>query len=183
MANTDPPRVRSSTTRGGSSGNFALVSKEVKTARRTSSRCEEADRVGIAQRRGLRVREAEDETEQAAGHEEQAGQVQGIVVGTPVAIKPEQRADEGAGHEDEVDEERPPPRGVGGENAAEEESQRPARAGEGTIDPEGPSSLLRIGERRGQQGQHRGREQGPECALDGPGNHEHREVDRGTADR
>ena len=120
--------------------------------------------------------------EQPAGHQEEAGQVQGIVVSTLVVLQPEQGAGDGGGGKHEVDEERPSPRGVRGEDAAEEESERAACAGDGAVDPEGPPTLTRIGEGGGQEGQHRGGEQGPERALDGPGDDEHREVDRGTTD-
>ena len=120
--------------------------------------------------------------EQPAGHQEEAGQVQGIVVSPLVVLEPEQGAGDGGGRKHEVDEERPSPRGVGGEDAAEEESERPACAGDGAVDPEGLPTLIRISEGGGQEGQHRRGEQGPEGALDGPGDDEHREVDRGTTD-
>ena len=60
--------------------------------------------------------------------------------------------------------------------------ERAACAGDGAVDAEGLPALVRIGEGGGQEGQHRRGEQGPERALDGPGDDEHREVDRGPTD-
>jgi hypothetical protein len=146
------------------------------------SRHEKPDREGIAPRRGLRVREAEDEREQPPGHQEEAGQVQRVMVSPLVVCQPERRADDGARSEQKVDKERPPPCRVGSENATEEEPKRATRAGDGAVDPKGPSSLIGIGERRGQERQHGRGEQRPERALDGAGNDEHREIHRGTPD-
>ena len=106
--------------------------------------------------------------------QEEAGQVQRVVVSTLVGCEPEQGTGDRAGSKDEVYEERPPPRGVRGKDAAEEETQCAAGAGDGAVDPEGPTALLRIGEGGGQEREHRGGKQGPERALDGPGDDEHR---------
>ena len=86
------------------------------------------------------------------------------------------------GGKHQVDEERPSPRGVGGEDATQEESQCTACAGDSAVNSEGLPTFTRISERGGQEGQYRRREQGTERALDGPGDDEHREVDRGTTD-
>ena len=60
--------------------------------------------------------------------------------------------------------------------------ERAARPGDGAVDPEGLPSLRRISEGGGQEGEHGRGEQGSERALDGPGDDEHREVDREPAD-
>ena len=93
--------------------------------------------------------------EQPAGDQEEAGQVQWIVVSALVVLQPERGAGDGDNGEHEVDEKRPAPRGVRGQDATEEESERPPCPGYGAVDPKGPPPLVRIGERRGQEGKHR----------------------------
>jgi hypothetical protein len=83
------------------------------------------------------VGEPEDKREQTAGDQEEAGQVKRIAISDLVGLQPEQGAGNGDGSKQEVDEECPAPRGVGGEDAPEQQPQRAARAGDGAVEPEG----------------------------------------------
>ena len=49
-----------------------------------------------------------------------------------------------------IDEQRPTPRGVLGEQASQDQADGGAAAGDGTVHAEGPRPLLRFGERHGQ---------------------------------
>ena len=86
------------------------------------------------------------------------------------------------GREDEVDEQGPAPRDVGGQNATEEETDGATRPGDAAVDAEGLAPLGRIGERGGEEGQDRGGEERPEGALDAAGGDQHREADGGTTE-
>ena len=101
-----------------------------------------------------------------------------------LALEQPQRAagDRGAG-EDQVDVQAPAPRQVLGQRPAEQQPDRAARARDGAVDAERLAALLRVAERRGQQGQRRRRQHRGEHALAGAGGDQHREVDRGAADR
>ena len=129
------------------------------------------------------MREAVDQAEQAAAHQQQAGDVERVAVGRLVVLEPQHRANRGDRREGEVDEQRPPPRRVGREDPAEQEPHRPARAGDAAVDRERLRALGRDGEGRGQQREHRRREQRPERALDRAGEDQHREVDRRATER
>ena len=93
-----------------------------------------------------------------------------------VGLQAAQGAHRGDCRKKEVDEKGPAPRDVGREDSAEQQSERPSRSGDSTIDPEGLPPLLRIDEGGGQEGQYGRGEQGPESALDGPGYDQHHEV-------
>ena len=180
MANMDPPLVRLSTTRGGSSGYFALVSKEANTASRTTPATRNPIVKGLLHAVVSACEKPKTSENSPPATRKRPGRSNGSWSAPSSSCQPERGADDGDRSKHEVDEERPSPRGVGGEDAAEEESERAACAGDGAVDPEGLPTLLRISEGGGQEGQHRGGEQGPERALDGPGDDEHGEVDRGT---
>ena len=115
-----------------------------------------------------------------AGGQDQTRDVQGVPVSRPIVLQPQERARGGDGREDEVDEQGPAPRDVGGQNATEEEADGAARPGDAAVDAEGLAPLGRIGERGGEEGQHRRGEECPERALNAAGGDKHREADRGA---
>jgi hypothetical protein len=82
-----------------------------------------------------------------------------------------------------ADQQRPPPRGVLGEHAAEQQADRPATAGDRAVHTEGAGPLLGLGEGDRQQRQRRRRHQGTEGALQRPGGEEHAGVLRDAAER
>jgi hypothetical protein len=83
--------------------------------------------------------------------------------------------------EDEVDEERPAPRLVRGQDAPEQQADATARAEDRAVDAERPAPLGPIGERRGQQRQDRRCEDGAEHALHPTGRDQHPEGGCGAA--
>ena len=84
--------------------------------------------------------------------------------------------------EDQVHVQRPPPGQVLGQRAAQQQAYRAAGAGDRPVDGERSATVLRLGERGGQQRQRGGHQQRGERALAGPRGHQHGEVDRGAAD-
>ena len=109
---------------------------------------------GIAPRGGLGMRETENKREQPAGHQQQTA------AGPADRGQPPHRlsaragsASDRTGGEDEVDEERPSPRRVRGEDAAKQKSERAACASDGAVDAESLPTLRRISEGGGQEGQ------------------------------
>jgi hypothetical protein len=63
------------------------------------------------------------------------------VVSGRIGLQPEKGAGGGDRSKHEVYEEGPPPRGVGGEDATEQQPQRAARASDGAVEPEGLAPL------------------------------------------
>jgi hypothetical protein len=129
------------------------------------------------------VGEPVDQAEHSAGDQQDTGDVE---LGARCPRLPVQQygaAGDGNTGEDHVDVEAPAPGQVRGQRAAEQQTDRGARARDRAVDPEGLTPLLRVAEGRGQQRQRRGRQHRGEHALAGAGGDEHGEVDRGAADR
>jgi hypothetical protein len=136
----------------------------------------QGEAVGPAGR--LRVREAVDEAEEAAGGEHRAGHVEvGLPLGAMV-LQQHQRPDDGDRGEGEVDVEAPAPGEVLGEDAAEQQADRGAGARHRAEDAEGFAALGRIGEGDGEQREGGRGEDRAEEALDAAGDDQHAEGGR-----
>ena len=137
---------------------------------------EQGDRGRGAPAVGAGLGEPVDEGEQAAGHGRGAGQVVAVVGRGPAlrdVAEGGHRGHDGDGH---VDQERPAPRGELGQEAAEDEPDGRAAAGDAAVDGEGPGPLLGLGEGHGEQRQGGGRHDRGEGTLQGAGAEEHGRV-------
>ena len=85
--------------------------------------------------------------------------------------------------ERDVDEERPAPVQVLGQDAAEDQADGAAATGDRAVDAERLGALLGVGEHHGEQGERGGREQRAEDALQGTGAEHHRLAGGGAAER
>ena len=138
-----PPRLRSRTMRSGSSGLATRFCMHDERREQHAGGDEEADRHRVGPAVGLGVREAVDEGEQA-GRDEQVPGTSSLGRSAARAVREqEQPADEGDAGEDQVDEHRPAPVGVLGEEAAEQQTDRGAGTGDGAEDAERLAALLR----------------------------------------
>ena len=172
----EPPRSRLRTTRSGRSGCSARISMTTKLEQQHGGRHEELHRGRGAPPVGPGLGEAVDQGEQATGDGGRPGQVVAVVGrGPALADHPQggDRRNDGEGH---VDEQRPAPGGVLGQEAAEDEADGRAAAGDAAVDGEGPGPLLGFGEGDGQEGEGGRRHDGGEGALEGPGAEEHGRV-------
>ena len=80
-----------------------------------------------------------------------------------------------------IDEKRPAPRGVLGQQPAQDQADGGAATGDGAVHAERPCPLFRFGERHGEQRQGRRGHYGRKRALQGSGPEEHRPVLRQPA--
>ena len=69
--------------------------------------------------------------------------------------------------------EAPPPIEVLGQEAAEDQTEGGTADGDAGVDPEGPPPLSGVGERGGEQREHRRGQEGSETSLEGPGPDQH----------
>jgi hypothetical protein len=136
---------------------------------------EHFDREVVAPARGLRVREPEHECEQAVGDHERAGDVEPRPRPGPRVVHERQRACDRDQREHEVDVHAKAPGQRLGQDAAEQQPDRSARAGDRREHAECPGALGAVGERRGQERQSRRSEQGAERALERAGRSQHSE--------
>ena len=129
------------------------------------------------------VGEPVDHAEHAGRGEHHAQHVQpGLAVGRLVAPQQQHAPDDGQAGEDQVHVQAPAPGQVLGQDPAEHQADRAAGAHDRAVDAERPAALLRVGERRGQDRQGRGREERAEHALRGAGRDQHAEAGRRAAD-
>ena len=126
---------------------------------------EKSERDRVLPTGGVGVREAVHDCEQPGGYGERPWEVDLRAVFGARLLQQDGTTDEGDRGEDGIDEERPAPRRVRCENASEDEADGAASAEDRAVDAERPAALGRIGERRGQQGQDRRREQRSERPL------------------
>ena len=136
----------------------------------------------VAPARGLGVREAVDDREQARRSREDARQVEARAVGMGRVGDERDPADGRRNGEGEVDVHGEAPGEVLGQHAAEQQADRAAGSGDGAEDAECASAILTGRERGGQQRERRGGEQGAEDALQRACADEHLEALRGAAD-
>ena len=144
---------------------------------------EHDDRQRVAPAGGLGVREAVDEREQAGRGGDRARDVEARAVRRDDVVQQRERGDRGRDREQQVHVEAPAPGGVLGEQAAEQQADRGAAAGDRAEDAERLGALGRVGEGGGQQAERGGREQRAEDALGGAGGDEDAEALGGAADR
>ena len=97
-------------------------------------------------------------------------------VGGPAVGQEEGGTGDGHTADRQVHEQRPAPRGVGGEDPTEQQADGATTTGDGAVDAEGPPALGRVGECRGQHGQGGRCQQSAEGALEHPGEQEHGEA-------
>lgn len=140
--------------------------------------------VASDQPHGLGTGEAVHQGDQAERGEHDAGDVQRCAVaGAGRLTDDEVRARGGDDGERDVDEERPAPVQVLGEEAAEDQPDSATATGDGPVDAERLGALLGVGEHHGEQGEGGRGEQGAEDTLEGPGAEHHRLVLGGAAER
>ena len=174
--------MRSSTMRSGSNGFLARCSQSTNATSRTTARtrkvtgrrapqpCTEVS-FGFAGCFGLGgLGEAVDQRDEAGGRQQHAGDVVAGVAVAPCSRAPAGRRERGGDQRDRhVDAEAPAPRGVLGQDAADDQADRRAAAGDRAEHAERLGALLRLGERHRDEGQRRRRHQRGEGALQGAG--------------
>ena len=141
---------------------------------------DDRQRLGPAARLG--AGESVDETEEPGRHRDHAGKVDARALRVGLVDQQDHRADRGRDREQQVDVQAPAPREHLGEDAPEQQADRRPAAGDRAEDPEGLAALVRIGERRRQQRQRRGSQQGAERALQGARRDQDAEGLRGAAE-
>jgi hypothetical protein len=128
--------------------------------------------------------EAVDQGDQTEGGQDHARDVERGAVAAALRLTDDEvrtgRSDDG---ERDVHEERPAPVQVLGEEAAQDQTDGTAAAGDRAVDAERLGALLGIGEHHGEQGERGGREQGSEDTLERSGAEHHRLVGGRTAQR
>ena len=129
------------------------------------------------------MREPEDECEQPGRGEHGSRPVHPRTGVRPVGPHVDQGAGRGDRGGDQVDVQGPAPGEVLREDAAEDEAHGTAATRDGPEDAERPAALARVAEGADQGAQGGRCENGAECALEGPGGHEHAERRGGAAER
>ena len=183
IARNEPPRLRSVTTRSGSSGLATRRWSATNADQQHDARAEEREGDGIGPAVGLGARHAEHEREQAGGGDERAGDVEPGPRRCRYVVEQPQAADRGRDGEEDRHVQAPAPVEHLGQEAAEQQAEGAAGAGDGAVDAERLGALGGLGERRGEQGERGRGEHRGEHALERAGADEQLEALRGAAER
>ncbi len=173
MVVNEPARFRLRTTRSGRRGLGPFALPQDERAEEDAGEDQGHDDVGAAPPAGAGFAEPVDEGHQSAAPEDDAEHVQ------PDARDARTRGDQPEGAEEDqprdgqVHVEAPAPVDVLGQEAAEDEPEGGSGDGDGGVNPEGTPPLLRVGEGRGEDRQHRRRQQRAEEALQPAGADQH----------
>ena len=183
IARNEPPRLRSVTTRSGSSGWATRRWSATNATSSTTLAPRKASVTGSVQPSDSARRHAEHEREQAGRGDERAGDVEPRPRRRRHVVEQAQAADRGRDREQDRHVQAPAPVEHLGQEAAEQQAEGAAGAGDRAVDAERLGALAGLGERGGEQ-RERGRgEQRGEHALEGAGADEQPEALRGAAER